>query len=257
MRTLWRRRFGLRYARTPRNCRKSRHGPGEYRVRAAGEADSSRRRGNSSSQARLQKADLDALHRRAQEDHVGFWADLARQELHWHRPFSVAFDDSKAPNFSWFTDGMLNVSHNCLDVHLAERGHKTAIEFEGEPGDTRKLSYRRAARRSLPVRECAARAGRAARRPRRHLHAARAGDRRRDARVRAHRRDSFCRVRRVLGAVAEGSHRGRGREAAHHCRRRLARRQGDRAEGRGGQGARCRMSDDRARHRLQAHRRTR
>jgi acetyl-CoA synthetase len=91
--------------------------------------------------ARLQKADLDALYRRAEEDHVGFWAELARKELHWHRPFSVAFDDSKAPNFSWFTDGMLNVSHNCLDVHLEERGHKTAIDFEGEPGDTRKLSY--------------------------------------------------------------------------------------------------------------------
>jgi acetyl-CoA synthetase len=94
-----------------------------------------------SGQAKLKKADLEALHRRAAEDHVGFWADLARSELLWHRPFSVAFDDSKAPNFRWFTDGMLNVSHNCLDVHLAERGHKTAIEFEGEPGDTRRLSY--------------------------------------------------------------------------------------------------------------------
>jgi acetyl-CoA synthetase len=93
------------------------------------------------SQARLQKADLEALNRRASEDHVGFWAELARNELEWHRPFSVAFDDSRAPNFGWFTDGMLNVSHNCLDVHLAERGHKTAIQFEGEPGDTRRLSY--------------------------------------------------------------------------------------------------------------------
>jgi acetyl-CoA synthetase len=94
------------------------------------------------SRARLQKGDLEALHRRAAEDHVGFWAELAREQLHWHRPFSIAFDDSKAPNFGWFTDGMLNVSHNCLDVHLAERGHKTAIQFEGEPGDTRRLSYR-------------------------------------------------------------------------------------------------------------------
>jgi len=92
--------------------------------------------------ARLQPPDLDALHRRAAADHVGFWAELARAELHWHRPFSVAFDDSNAPNFRWFTDGLLNVSHNCLDVHLAERGHKTAIDFEGEPGDTRRLSYR-------------------------------------------------------------------------------------------------------------------
>src|SRR5256886_3674149 len=36
----------------------------------------------------------------------------------------------------------LNVSYNCLDIHLAERGHKTAIIFEGERGDVRRLSYR-------------------------------------------------------------------------------------------------------------------
>jgi acetyl-CoA synthetase len=50
-------------------------------------------------------------------------------------------DDSQAPNYRWFTDGQLNVSHNCLDVHLGERGEKTAIVFEGEPGDVRKLTY--------------------------------------------------------------------------------------------------------------------
>ena len=47
-----------------------------------------------------------------------------------------------APNYRWFTDGRLNASVNCLDVHLPERGDKTAIIFEGEPGDTRRLSYR-------------------------------------------------------------------------------------------------------------------
>ena len=54
----------------------------------------------------------------------------------------MTLDDSKAPNYRWFTDGQLNVSFNCLDVHLEERGHKTAIIFEGEPGDMRRLSYR-------------------------------------------------------------------------------------------------------------------
>jgi acetyl-CoA synthetase len=51
-------------------------------------------------------------------------------------------DESDAPNYRWFSDGTLNASWNCLDVHLAERGHKTALIFEGEPGDTRRLSYR-------------------------------------------------------------------------------------------------------------------
>jgi acetyl-CoA synthetase len=93
-------------------------------------------------QARMNAGALAALHRKAAADHVGFWADLARSELEWRTPFSVALDDSRAPNYRWFTDGELNVSHNCLDVHLAERGHKTAIVFEGEPGEQRRLSYR-------------------------------------------------------------------------------------------------------------------
>jgi acetyl-CoA synthetase len=92
--------------------------------------------------ARIKPHDLEALHKRAAEDHVGFWADLASQELSWHQPFTVALDESRAPNYRWFTDGRLNASWNCLDVHLTERGHKTAVIFEGEPGDVRRLSYR-------------------------------------------------------------------------------------------------------------------
>ncbi len=64
------------------------------------------------------------------------------EQLHWHQPFSIALDDSDAPNYRWFCDGELNVSDNCLDVHLAERGHKTAIIFESEAGEVRRLSYR-------------------------------------------------------------------------------------------------------------------
>ncbi|HEX7417442.1 MAG TPA: AMP-binding protein, partial [Steroidobacteraceae bacterium] len=93
-------------------------------------------------QSRMTAGALAALHRKAAADHVGFWAELARSELEWHKPFSVALDDSRAPNYRWFTDGELNVSYNCLDVHLAEHGHKTAIIFEGEPGEQRRLSYR-------------------------------------------------------------------------------------------------------------------
>ncbi len=92
--------------------------------------------------SRIKPRDLEALRKRAADDHVGFWADLASQELSWHRPFTVALDETRAPNYRWFTDGRLNASWNCLDVHLNERGHKTAIIFEGEPGDVRRLSYR-------------------------------------------------------------------------------------------------------------------
>jgi len=92
--------------------------------------------------AQLKASRLAALHRRAQADPPGFWADLARRELTWHTPFSVSLDDSRAPNYRWFTDGELNVSFNCVDIHLRERGDKTAVIFEGEPGDTRRLSFR-------------------------------------------------------------------------------------------------------------------
>ena len=92
--------------------------------------------------ARIKPADAEALRKHARADHVRFWAELAAQELTWQKPFTRAFDDSSAPNYRWFSDGELNASVNCLDVHLADRGHKTAIIFEGEPGDVRRLSYR-------------------------------------------------------------------------------------------------------------------
>jgi len=92
--------------------------------------------------ARLQAAALESLRRKAAADSEGFWAELARQELLWHQPFTVTLDASSAPNYRWFTDGRLNVTYNCLDAQLERRGHKTAVIFEGEPGDTRRLSYR-------------------------------------------------------------------------------------------------------------------
>ena len=93
-------------------------------------------------QAVLKPADVEKLRDRAAKDHVGFWAELAREELHWQTPFTVTLDDSEAPNYRWFSDGTLNVSYNCLDVHLDSRGDKTALIFEGEPGDVRRVSYR-------------------------------------------------------------------------------------------------------------------
>ncbi len=91
--------------------------------------------------ARIKPADLEALRSEAEADHEGFWARLAREEIHWHRPFSEVLDDSAAPNFRWFADGALNVSFNCLDVNLHDRADKIAIIFEGEGGDTRRLTY--------------------------------------------------------------------------------------------------------------------
>ena len=91
--------------------------------------------------ARLKAADVEALYAEAEADHEAYWARLAREEIHWRKPFSEVLDSTDAPNFRWFTDGELNVSYNCLDVHLETRADKTAIIFEGEGGDKRRLSY--------------------------------------------------------------------------------------------------------------------
>jgi len=92
--------------------------------------------------ARITAEAYQALSAEAAADPEAFWARLARESLSWHKPFTEVLDRSTAPNYRWFADGEINASWNCLDVHLAERGDKVAIHFEGEPGDTRSLSYR-------------------------------------------------------------------------------------------------------------------
>jgi acetyl-CoA synthetase len=91
--------------------------------------------------AKINANGLERMYAKAADDYIGFWADLAVEEIHWTRPFTVPLDDSQAPNYRWFADGELNVSYNCLDVNLPTRGNKVAIVFEGEPGDVRKLTY--------------------------------------------------------------------------------------------------------------------
>ncbi|WP_298228076.1 acetate--CoA ligase [Gryllotalpicola sp.] len=82
------------------------------------------------------------LYERAGEDRLGFWADQARELLHWHTPFAHTLDWSNPPFAKWFADGELNVAFNCLDRHvLAGLGDRVAIHFEGEPGDSRAITY--------------------------------------------------------------------------------------------------------------------
>ncbi|AXH34613.1 acetate--CoA ligase [Humibacter sp. BT305] len=83
------------------------------------------------------------LYERAAADRLGFWAEQAR-ELHWHAPFSDdrVLDWSNPPFARWFDDGEINVAYNCLDRHVeAGRGDRVALHWEGEPGDSRSLTY--------------------------------------------------------------------------------------------------------------------
>ncbi|MGO4299104.1 acetate--CoA ligase [Leifsonia sp. RAF41] len=82
------------------------------------------------------------LYERAAADRLGFWADQARELLHWHTPFTRTLDWSEPPFAKWFDDGELNIAYNCLDRHvLAGNGDRVAIHWEGEPGDARTITY--------------------------------------------------------------------------------------------------------------------
>jgi len=85
---------------------------------------------------------LNELKKAAAEDYEGFWGEMAKAEIDWQTPFNNLLDSSNAPHYRWFDDGQMNVSYNCLDRHLNQKANKTAIIFEGEPGDTRHITYK-------------------------------------------------------------------------------------------------------------------
>jgi acetyl-CoA synthetase len=93
-------------------------------------------------QARIKSlAEYQRLWDQAAADPPSFWGELARDELHWFAPFEQALV-WKEPFAQWFAGGKTNVCYNCLDRNLAAGlGDRTAILWEGEPGDTRILTY--------------------------------------------------------------------------------------------------------------------
>ena len=89
---------------------------------------------------------MDAYHAMcadASADYESFWANLARENIDWKKPFTKTLDESNAPFYKWFEDGLLNVSYNCLDRNL-ENGNadKHAVIFEADGGEVTKVTYR-------------------------------------------------------------------------------------------------------------------
>jgi acetyl-CoA synthetase len=82
-----------------------------------------------------------AVYDRAEADPVGFWAEQARSLLTWDTDFHTPLE-WEPPDARWFVGGRLNVSANCLDRHVAAGlGDRVALHWEGEPGDTRTITY--------------------------------------------------------------------------------------------------------------------
>jgi len=81
------------------------------------------------------------LYEVADRDAEAFWEVQARQ-LNWATPWNQILDWSEAPVAQWFVGGKINATVNCLDRHVeAGLSNRVAIHFEGEPGDTRTLTY--------------------------------------------------------------------------------------------------------------------
>jgi acetyl-CoA synthetase len=77
----------------------------------------------------------------AAADRLAFWAKQA-ERITWAEPFSEVLDWSNKPFAKWYVGGKLNAAYNCLDRHVeAGKGEKVAFHFEGEPGDTRTITY--------------------------------------------------------------------------------------------------------------------
>ncbi|MCC6352181.1 MAG: AMP-binding protein, partial [Fimbriimonadaceae bacterium] len=81
-----------------------------------------------------------SIYEEADSDYLGFWEGWAK-ELDWYEPWGTVLQ-WKLPYAKWFVGGKLNACFNCVDRHVASgRGDKTAILWEGEPGDVRAISY--------------------------------------------------------------------------------------------------------------------
>lgn len=82
------------------------------------------------------------LYEQAELDRLAFWAEQARTFVTWDQPFTEVLDFSDAPRARWFGDGTLNATYNAVDRHVEQgNGDRTALLFEGEPGDSRQITY--------------------------------------------------------------------------------------------------------------------
>ena len=193
-----------------------------------------------------------SLYDEAARDYEGFWARQAAELLTWSKDWDTICD-WELPFAKWFVGGELNVAANCLDRHVeAGKGDKVAYYWEGEPGDTRVITYaellgevQRLANvlKGLGVQ----RGDRVQHLPADDPRAARVA-----AGLRPHRGGPLGGVRRLLARRAGRPHQRRRGEGAHHRRRRVAAGGHGRAQGQQRRGPR-EHAEHRARRRGAAH----
>jgi acetyl-CoA synthetase len=83
-----------------------------------------------------------SMHEEAAKDPAAWWMKQATELLDWFEEPKTALDESNPPFYKWFTDGKVNVSHNCLDRHVeAGNGDRVAFHWRGEEGEERDVTY--------------------------------------------------------------------------------------------------------------------
>src|SRR4051794_18625510 len=83
-----------------------------------------------------------SMHEEAEKDPAAWWLTQATELLDWFDEPTTPLDDSNPPFYKWFTDGKVNVSHNCLDRHVeAGNGDRVAFHWRGEEGEERDITY--------------------------------------------------------------------------------------------------------------------
>jgi acetyl-CoA synthetase len=95
--------------------------------------------------AQLSPADYQRMYQQSVEHPDTFWAEQAKTFLDWSKPWQqVQHADLNTGEARWFKGGELNVSYNCIDRHLKERGDQIAIVWEGDnPGESAEITYKK------------------------------------------------------------------------------------------------------------------
>uniref|UniRef100_UPI00261C471C AMP-binding protein n=2 Tax=unclassified Pseudomonas TaxID=196821 RepID=UPI00261C471C len=93
--------------------------------------------------AHLNDEDYQRLYRQSVEQPETFWAEQAKAFLDWSKPWDEVYSgDLKKGQASWFKGGQLNVSYNCIDRHLDQRGEQVALIWEGDnPAESANITY--------------------------------------------------------------------------------------------------------------------
>jgi acetyl-CoA synthetase len=91
-------------------------------------------------QANISAAEYDRMYQESITHPDLFWSGIARR-LHWFQEWTQVLDSSNAPFYKWFVNGKTNLAYNCIDRHLETYRSRTALIFEGEPGEIRTFTY--------------------------------------------------------------------------------------------------------------------